>query len=288
MSEPKALDADAAAQLQTYARQTNTPLSPGAQARVYLSTVERARNQPQPLWLVGPVFASAVALGAVAFATFSTPRPAPAPMVAAAKPAPVVLARGETRYVAGPARAVYQSAQLEVAAQNSTVLFDVSAAGTSVWVESGSVEVRPVSGTPRTVSAGESLFIPSAEAAALALESMPAEVEGCTAARGTTAWRECLQAQARGHGLTAETALFELSVEAQARRDFAAAEKQLRSYQQRFAQGAFAPEVSMALMRGLRDAGSTAAARAEAQRYLADFGAEPRAADVRRFLEQLK
>jgi hypothetical protein len=293
MTEPQPLDSDAAAALAAFGRETAAPLPPAMKARAFAAAVERVRAPARPLLVAVPVFGVAVLIGAAAFLVLSGSQHQPAlaarpAVVIPAGPAPVLLARGPARHAVGAERASFKSGQLEVAAQHAVVLFDVTAAGTAVWVESGSVEVRPAPGAARPLTAGPSLWGPSDAAAALALPAPQGEVEGCTAPRGSLGWRSCLETQAVGTGLVAETALFELSLDAQARRDFTHAERKLRAYQARFAQGVFAPEVSIALMRGLRDAGSTSAARAEALHYLEVFGDEPRAADVRRFLEQLK
>ena len=289
MTEPQPLDTDAAQALAVFQRETAAPLPPAAKARVLSAAMQQVQGPARPLLMVVPVFGVAVLLGAAAFLLLAPSRhPVAIALPVRAGSQAVLLARGPARHVVGAERAVFKSAQLEVAAQGSVVLFDVTAAGTAVWVETGSAEVRSASGAVRTLAAGQSLWVPSEEAAALALPAPQGEVEGCTDARGSLPWRSCLETQAVGTGLVAETALFELSLDAQSRRDFTRAERQLRAYQSRFARGAFAPEVSVALMRGLRDAGSTDAARAEAVRYLEAFGDEPRAGDVRRFLEQLK
>ena len=291
MTEPRPLNPDAASALALYGRQTAAPLSPNARARALAGAVQSAQAPAHPLLVAVPIFGVAALVGAAAYLLLVPAQPA-GPLarapVASGAPAPVMLARGKVRHAIGAQRQVFQSSELEVAAQRAVVLFDVTEAGTSVSVESGTAEVRPASGAARTLAAGESLWVPSAGAASLEPLASAGEVEGCTAPKESSAWRSCLATQSLGAGLVAETALFELSLDAQARGDFARAEESLRAYQRRFADGAFAPEVSIALMRGLRASGATEAARAEARNYLGRFAGEPRAADVRRFLEQLK
>jgi hypothetical protein len=176
--------------------------------------------------------------------------------------------------------------ELEAVLRSSAAMFDVTEAGTTLVVELGEVTWRADGRSGRLV-AGQRLTIATATPA-LSVAPRGPLLEDCAQSAREGSYEDCLVTAARESGLAAETALFELGLLAHERADASEAVRHFRAYGERFPNGAFGPEASIALMLELKAAGQKEAAAAEATRFLARFADEPRAARVQRWADQFR
>jgi hypothetical protein len=183
---------------------------------------------------------------------------------------------GQLRARAGAASRRVVTPQLSVVLINARVLVEVTAGRTTVFVEEGEVVYSNDTGT-RRARAGQRIIVPEGLPIAAALGS---PCEGACQAR--------IEEAARGNGLTAQTALYELGLRANEAGQLEAARAHFREYQRRFPDGVLAPETSIALMVAERSLGDISAARAEANAFLSRFTADPRAAQVEQWRQGLR
>ena len=173
-----------------------------------------------------------------------------------------------------PRRALtVRAGSLELSLQRGRAAMDVTSEGVSVHVEEGEAVVREGDSTHR-MRAGQALT--TVPPPPVQLELPEARTDSC--APGAA---ECLSALAASDGLEAETALYELALAAHERGDTAEAITRFSEHQRRFPDGVLAPEASIGLMLGHLSQRDTAAASAEARRFIERFPSDPRLDRVR-------
>lgn len=281
-----ALSADLRSRLAVFREHTDVPLSPVAEEAVWRAALERTSSRRGPVFRQAMAFATACAIGAFAvWAGFSSTIPAdvePSPGAAWHREgSKVVVDAGKVRVRAGRRPLAVATPNCDLFVVDARVLFDVSESGTSLYVESGEVEFRD-----RKLQAGERA---SVEVAPLRLPSLSpgasrAKIEGCERGGPSEVYEQCLATVALGSELRAETALYELGLLALERGALELALARFRDHQRRFANGAFAPEASIAVMIVHQRTGRFDDARQEAAQFLARFPTDPRAAEVRAWL----
>jgi TolA-binding protein len=289
------LSPSARAALETFRTKTDLPLSNARGDAVWRAALAASKPTESPAWIKGLAFAVACAIGAVAsWPFFNSSHWAATEEVRASPTARWTRAADAVRVQSGQVRVrphadqtlAVVTPQLQATLRNSAALFDVSASGTILSVESGQVAWRGSRGAGRAVT-GEQVKVPAA-ASTLSVAPKGPPLEGCVAEKGEAAYESCLGVMAQGSGLAAQTALYELAMLAHERRQLEEAARRFQAYAQRFPEGAFAPEASIARMVDLREAGKSAEAADEAARFLSVFGDEPRVDDVRRFRGELR
>jgi hypothetical protein len=162
---------------------------------------------------------------------------------------------------------------LEVDLYNARALVDVTHVQTVLVAEEGDVVYRTARGEWH-LKAGERVVISSAPDAV----AVAAPVKIATCGDGDAA---CLKRLAQGSGLAAEMALYKLGVAARERGSLDEAVQWLRAYGERFPEGTFAPEASIALMLSLRAAGDAHAAAQQADDFVQRFPRDARVSRVR-------
>lgn len=279
------LDPAAKAVLLAYRAQTQRSLSTERRADAWANAVAReARARLPAALLIGLGVAACTAAAAVISGNRSVRArpPAEAPAVEASPGAQwiederaVVVRSGRLRLRAHGARRLI-TPELEADLTNARALVDVAPGLTALTAEEGDVVYRTPKGSWR-LAPGVRVTISNAPAP-LAVAAV--EQASC---RDGEEQRSCLVRQSSGLGLAAETALYELGLLDRDRGLLDAATEDLKSYQRRFPEGTFAPEVSIVLMLSLEAEGDHAAAAAEADHFLAVNRGDPRAGEVRKW-----
>ncbi|MBL8923142.1 MAG: hypothetical protein JNJ54_30105 [Myxococcaceae bacterium] len=246
-----------------------------------------------------PAFAAALVAGVLLVLWLR-----PAPVSPAGPEAPVLVASANSSFAQQPsgvvrldagrlavqrataAKVVFITPHVTLEASRSRFLAEVTAGGTTVRVEEGEVVLR-AKDTTRVVKAGETLVWPPSPNIPLPLTTVASTTPVCDATAGERL--DCLRAEAKGDGLLAQAALYELGVlEAKQgnRTDALAAWTTSLS---RFPDGVLHPEVRLALLVELTRARRFTEAVAVARAFEERCAQDPRLADVvalRRSLER--
>ncbi len=273
MAEPQPLDPRSRELLDAFRRRTETQLEPSRVEPVW----RKARAQASASSRLRAVAALAAALTVVVAGALLAARTEKALGVVAESGASwqrrgntVVLSHGKLRVGAPGDVVVVSTPHLQATLSDARALVEVSNGATLVSVESGDVVYRAAGGGGR-LQAGASVTVEEA-----AKGEAPAAAEAVVA-EPTAASR-----------LAEETSLYGVAQQARSRGALDESIAALRLYQQKFTDGVFAPEVSMALMADLKARGDVAAAVAEADRFLKKFPAEPHAPGVRAWRNTLE
>lgn len=179
-----------------------------------------------------------------------------------------------------------RAAGIEVVVHGAQVLVDVRANGAQVSVESGEAVVR-YRGEERQLRSGEQFIqraavaAPPPEQAQVAPLTVPALSLPTPRCNGSS---ECLSAVAKGSTLEAQTALYELALNAHQRGELAQAAALFDEYSRRFPTGVLAPEASVGAMLSKETLGDRAGADREAELFLQRFSADVRAPSVKALL----
>lgn len=242
------------------------------------------------------VFATVCALGcaavlAIAFIWQSAQGVPAVPEVAANAGAQYQLAGNVLHVKSGKVRVrphasiTVQVGGLEVVLAGAQVLVDASTEGAKISVEWGEAVVRH-HGEERRLLSGEH-FTESAPAAArpeapvagaAPLLEIPDVAVPTARCQGRS---DCLSAVAKGASLEAQTALYELALDAYQRRELPRAIGLFDAYQARFPEGVLSPEASVGAMLSREAMGDAAGVEREAARFLERFPNDIRAAAVR-------
>jgi hypothetical protein len=283
------LSAETHERLAVFGVHTAAPLPAGRAEALWRSAL--ANSSPPPRSVVRPLvalMAAAVAGGFITWGLFAAVRRTAVGLspaaVASTSGSIITLPPGQTRIRAGRESVTIVTPHLELRLIQTAVLCDVTADGTAIVVESGEVTWRG-----KKVATGERFEVRAvALAAPLAIASAGAVVEGCDRQADAEAYEQCLARAAAGSGLPAEIAVYELGLRAHQRGELEIALRHFMAYRERFPDGSFAPEVSIATMLELKAQGRDADARAEASRFLTAFPGDPRRSDVRSWSEALR
>jgi hypothetical protein len=252
-----------------------------------LERATRPRRQP---WLV-PAGAVAVMVGVVVGFLLMRTQPV---VVAAAGTQWEQRVDGGVQLQAGrvqTSRAVdldLESPQVSIIARSCRFAAEVVTEGTRVTIFEGEAAVRSGEGEERVLRAGESALWPALPAIPRALEAPEAAPPQACAAVELAKRSECLETAAKGEGLEAEVALFELG-RLQARAGNAEAAVQAwRASLSRFPEGVFGPEARLALLVALTQQRRFAEALTVAREFEAAYPDDPRSEDVHAVLRQLE
>lgn len=247
-----------------------------------------------------PAFAASLVAGALVVLWL---RPTPAP-VAAPPEAPVLIASanaswkqemsGAVRLDAGrlsvqratAAKLVLVTPHATLEASRARFLAEVTAGGTTLVVDEGEVVLRSRDAT-RVVRAGETLVWPPAPSIPAPLTVVAPTAPVCDATTGDRL--ECLRAEAKGDGLLAQAALYELGVLEAKQGNRADALAAWTTSLSRFPAGVLHPEVRLALLVELTKARRFTEAAVVARDFEQACVDDPRLADVqalRRSLER--
>lgn len=243
-------------------------------------------------------FAGSLAAG-VALVMALTPRPVTPPAV---EP-PVLVAAASARWTQGADGVVSlaagrlsveraSGATVRVATPHATLeatrarfLAEVTAGGTTLVVEEGEVVLRG-QGQERTVKAGQTLVWPEAPSIPAPLEARPTAV--AQVCEGVGARLDCLRLEAKGDGLSAQAALYELGVAERESGHVADALAAWTTSLSRFPDGVLHPEVRLALLVELTRQRRFAEAVAVARAFEAACASDPRVADVQALRRSLE
>ncbi|MCA2980103.1 MAG: hypothetical protein INH41_16245 [Myxococcaceae bacterium] len=261
------------------------------------AVVARAARPRHGLRL-GLAFAASAAAGALVVAALMPQRAAlpavePPVLVAAAsarwtqRPDGVVSLEAGRLSVERASAAVLRLATPHAMLETSRARFlaEVTAGGTTLVVEEGEVVLRG-QGQVRTVRAGETLVWPEAPRIPPPLEARPTALAPVCDGAGSRL--DCLRLEAKGDGLGAQAALYELGA---LERQSGHVDDALAAWTtslSRFPDGVLHPEVRLALLVELTRLRRFEEAAAVARGFEASCGADPRRADVealRRSLE---
>lgn len=253
------------------------PLARAKHEALFRAAADRAHGRGRSAPRMVLAFAAACLVGAFASAQLiSLLRP---PEFTAA-PDAVVSLDGRTLTITQghvdlhPRRALtVRAGSLELSLQRGRAAMDVTSEGVSVHVEEGEAVVREGEATHH-MHAGQALT--TVPPPPVQLELPEARTDSC--APGAA---DCLSALAASDGLEAETAVYELALAAHERGDTTEAIARFSEHQRRFPDGVLAPEASIGLMLGHLSQRDTAAASAEARRFIARFPSDPRLERVR-------
>lgn len=249
-------------------------------------------------WRLVPAFGASLVAGALLVVALR-----PSPPAAPAKEAPVLVASANALWATQPsgvvrleagrlsvqratsARVVLQTPHATIEASGARFLAEVTAGGTTLVVEEGEAVLR-ARDTTRQVRAGETLVWPPAPTipAPLTTSTAPAST---VCADPTVSRLDCLRAEAKGEGLTAQAALYELGVFEAKRGNRDDALAAWTASLSRFPDGVLHPEVRLALLVELVQARRFTEAAAVAQGFEAACADDPRVGDVRRLRESL-
>jgi hypothetical protein len=195
------------------------------------------------------------------------------------------------RFEVGPHAEPYTVTTPEVSLASSSARYaaDVTEAGTTVRVFEGEVEVVTFASKQQVTlrAPEERSFTPGS--APSALDVVPPEVSSPACARRSFEQRvACLSSEAKGEGLKAQAALYEVAYLLARSGRAATAELTLRESLRRFPQGVLNPEVRLALIRALYAERRLGEAGRVAREFLAECPTDPRAAEVERFVKTLE
>jgi hypothetical protein len=260
--------------------------------RAWDDVLVRASQRPArvPTWLVFATSAMAGAILVLAGQRLLPPNPAHSvePLIASAdarwalRPdGVVVLSAGRLTVTrGGPAAVRIETPTVVIESRDARFLAEVVEGATQVLVEEGTVAARSGAATQQ-LHAGERGDWPAAPVIPRALE--PRSTEASSLCPGADAVREvCLVEQARGSGLDAQTAQFELGAlyARTHRRPEAIAAWQ--SSVHRFPGGVFEPEARLGVLVELVHAQRWSEAAAAAEAFERAFPDDPRRDDVAR------
>ena len=268
------LTADSRATLDGFRRGTAVTFSNGRRDRLWAQTVSRARR-PSSSATTAAAFLVAAAAGAAAVLLLVRPHSE----IQSSPGAQWSMDDGALRITVGRLRIEPHhrrlhvvTPQLELELEGSRALVDVAPGVTVLLAEEGDVVYRTRAGAWH-LKPGERVTLSDAAEAMKAAAAAP--VPSCSATDA-----ECLTRISSGSGLAAQMALYKLATSARERGALPEAIEHLRAYQRRFEGGAFAPEVSIALMLSLQASGQRDAALHESQRFLEAFRDDARWSDV--------
>lgn len=261
--------------------------------------VVRGAERSRDLRLV-PAFAASLVAGVLLVLwLWPTPvptsaTPEPPVLVASANAAWAQEASGAVRLDAGRlsvqratgAKLVLVTPHATLEASRSRFLAEVTAGGTTLVVHEGEVVLR-AKDTTRVVKAGETLVWPPGPSIPAPLTTVATTAPVCDAATGDRL--ECLRAEAKGDGLLAQAALYELGVLEAKQGHRADALAAWTTSLARFPDGVLHPEVRLALLVELTKARRFTEAVAVAEAFEQACATDPRLADVqalRRSLER--
>jgi hypothetical protein len=274
------LSTDTLGALALFRSETAVRLNGAQRERMWSGAVARTRR-PRPAVTLA-VFLVAAGAGAVAMLSIANrPRevqPLPGAQWSAVG-GDIRVQSGQVRFEPRHHHLRVATAQLEAELEDARALVDAAPGATTLTAEEGDVIYRTKSGQWH-LKPGERVTLGDAPQAVVAAAAAP--VPSCV---GNDV--ACLSRVSAGSGLAAQMALYKLAASAQERGAQGEAIEHLRAYQRRFASGAFAPEVSIALMLSLRASGDREAAAREAQVFLEQFVDDPRRADVEQWRTEL-
>jgi hypothetical protein len=243
-------------------------------------------------------FAGSLAAG-IALVVALTPKP---PAVSAVEP-PVLVAAASARWTQGADGVVSLTAgrlsverasagTVKLATPHATIeatrarfLAEVTAGGTTLVVEEGDVVLRG-QGQVRTVKAGQTLVWPEAPSIPAPLEARPTAV--APVCEGSGARLDCLKLEAKGDGLGAQAALYELGVAERESGHLGDALAAWTTSLNRFPEGVLHPEVRLALLVELTRARRFAEALAVARAFEMACPGDPRLGDVQALRRSLE
>jgi hypothetical protein len=196
---------------------------------------------------------------------------------------------GRVEIESHPERYTVVTPEVSVAASNARFAADVTENGTSVRVFEGEVAIfTPGSKEQVVLRAGDERTFVSASAPS-ALDVVPPEVSSPACARRSLEQRvACLNEEAKGEGLKAQTALYEEAYLLARAGRAATAELTLRESLRRFPEGVLHPEVRIALLKALMMQGRLREAAEVGHEFLAQCPDDPRVTDVMGFLRNLE
>jgi hypothetical protein len=174
-----------------------------------------------------------------------------------------------------------ESPQVTISALACRFAAEVISEGTRVTVYEGTAVVRSGDGVERTLGPGESALWPAAPVISPALSVQSAPNVTCTDVA-------CFERLARGDGLDAEVALFELGRQRAQAGDVARAVALWRESLTRFPGGVFDPEVRLSLLVTLTRQRQLGEALEAAREFEARQPDDPRLDDVRALRRQLE
>ncbi|MDX2010546.1 MAG: FecR domain-containing protein [Myxococcaceae bacterium] len=243
-------------------------------------------------------FAASLAAGIALVVALS-----PKPTTPTAVDPPVLVASSSARWTQGADGVVSlaagrlsveraSAAKLTLATPHATIeatrarfLAEVTAGGTTLVVEEGEVVLR-AQGQTRTVKAGQTLVWPEAPNIPAPLEARPTAV--AAVCEGVGARLDCLKLEAKGDGLAAQAALYELGVAERESGHVADALAAWTTSLSRFPDGVLHPEVRLALLVELTRQRRFAEALAVARGFETACAADPRVADVQALRRSLE
>jgi TolA-binding protein len=270
------LSTDALGALAVFRSGTAVRLTSAQRERMWTGAVAESKR-PRPAVTLAVFLIAATAGAAAMLSLANRPReiqPFPGAQWTAAG-SDVRVQRGQVRFEPRHHHLRVVTGQLEAELENARALVDATPGATALTAEEGDVVYRTRSGEWH-LKPGERVTLSDAPQAVVA--AAPAPVPSC--AGNDVA---CLGRVSAGSGLAAQMALYKLAAAARERGAQGEAIEHLRAYQRRFDSGAFAPEVSIALMQSLRASGDLQAAAREAQVFLERFADDPRRAEVERW-----
>lgn len=242
-------------------------------------------------WRLLPAFGAAVLAGVL---LVSWLKPAKTVEVAAAE-APVLVASANASWVQQPSgvvrleagrlsvqratagRVVLETPHATLEASRSRFLAEVTAGGTTLVVQEGEVLLRAKEVT-RVVKAGETLVWPPTPTIPAPLSQVAATTPVCDAAAGDRL--ECLRLEAKGDGLLAQAALYELGVLELKQGNRSDALAAWTTSLSRFPAGVLHPEVRLALLVELTKQRRFTEALAVAREFERVCADDPRLGDV--------
>ena len=181
-----------------------------------------------------------------------------------------------------------ESPQVSIIARACRFAAEVVTEGTRVTVFEGEAVVRSGEGEERVLHAGQSALWPALPAIPRALETPEAAPSQTCADVEPTQRGDCLDTAAKGDGLEAQVALFELG-RMQARAGNAdGAVQSWRASLSRFPEGVFGPEARLALLVTLTQQRRFNEALTVAREFEAAFADDPRSEDVSALKRQLE
>lgn len=257
-------------------------------------------SRPARDWRLAPAFAASLAAG-IALVLWLAPG---APPVAVTPEAPVLVASANATWTQLPSgvvrleagrlsvqratsgRVVLETPHATLDSSRARFLAEVTAGGTTVTVLEGEVVLR-TAGQTRVVKAGQTLVWPPTPSIPAPLSAVTApRTSVCDDAAGSRL--DCLRLEARGDGLTAQAALYELGVLEARQGNSGDALAAWTTSLARFPDGVLHPEVRLALLVELTRARRFTEAVAVAQGFEAACATDPRVGDVQALRRSLE
>jgi hypothetical protein len=252
-------------------------------------------------WRLVPAFAASLAAGIVLVLWL---KPAPNPVVAPAAEAPVLVASANASWQQQPSgvvrldsgrlsvqratsgRVVLETPHATLDATRARFLAEVTAGGTTVIVQEGEVVLRSKTET-RVVKAGETLVWPPTPSIPEPLSAVASSSTSvCDEVTGSRL--DCLRVEAKGDGLTAQAALYELGVLELKQGNASDALAAWTTSLARFPEGVLHPEVRLALLVELTRERRFTEALVVARAFESACAADPRVTDVQSLRRSLE